>query len=194
MNRPCQKPHPQGERGFVLVTSLIFLVVITLLAVSAVNSSTLQERMASNLRDKSQARQAADAGLRQGELMFRNAAFDSYQPKGSTVALVGGNSSGALKLWDPRTLLGAASRNKATAFLGNALWTSDETPPRRYTLANGGDAVQFYVEDHDFISRDLNPDTAARADGGVIYRITARAQGQNPAAMAVTQSLYEKRY
>lgn len=58
--------HPR-HRGSALVISLVFLVVMTLIAVGAMRDTTLQERMAGNLRDRSLAFQAAEAALREGE-------------------------------------------------------------------------------------------------------------------------------
>ncbi len=193
---------PAPDRGFVLISSLIFLVVVTLLAVTAMNSSILQETMASNVREKSRAQQAADAALRQGELLLEDAAFDTYQAPGSIVALEdedeldGGEDTSAVRVWFPRGMLGSNENDDhddddTAAFLDSTLW---DNRAMEYTLGDDLETIQYYVEDHDFIPRDLNPDTAAVADGGVIYRITARAEGENPAAVAVTQSLYEKNY
>jgi len=52
------------HRGFVLVTSLIFLVVMTLLAVTAIRRSTLGEKLSNNMREQNLAFQAAEAALR----------------------------------------------------------------------------------------------------------------------------------
>lgn len=57
----------RGERGSALAIALIFLLLMTLLGVSAMRSSNLQERMAGNLRDRNMAFQAAEAALRAGE-------------------------------------------------------------------------------------------------------------------------------
>lgn len=189
----------RSNQGFVLITSLIFLVVVTLLAVSAMNSSTLQETMASNQREKSRARQAADAALRQGELLLKNSAFDTYQAPGSQITLIkdaksGDQSDGStLKVWLPGEMLGGDdAKDEASQFLNSDLWASGDAA--QYKLGDNYEGIQYYVEDHDFLARDLNPDTAAVADGGVIYRISAHASGENPAAIAVTQSLFEKHY
>lgn len=203
MNKQNLSTFP-ADRGFVLVTSLVFLVVVTLLAVSAINSSTIQESMASNLREKARARQAADAAVRQGELLLDNAAFDSYQAPGSTVVLSdlgaqgGEDAPDSLKLWVLRSMFsddqasGSATDDEdSAAFLAQATWDNEDA--NVYTLPDQVTA-QYYVEDYKCLPRDLNPDTCATGDGGVVYRITGRATGRNPAAVAVTQSLYEKNY
>lgn len=52
------------ERGFVLAVSMIFLVIMTGLAVTAIRRSTLDEKSAGNLRAQNLAFQAAERALR----------------------------------------------------------------------------------------------------------------------------------
>lgn len=191
--------NTRRENGFVLVTSLIFLVVITLLAVSAINSSTLQERMASNQREKSRARQAADAALRRGELLLQDAAFNTPQAPGSTVAVNAPNDSNdnggaiSVRLWERASMIeDDQRRDMAEAFLDETTWGDGK--PLSYVLDVQMPPIEYFVEDFECVARDLNPDSKAVCDGAMLYRITARARGQNPAALAVTQSLYEKNY
>ena len=192
---------PPGTRqnGFVLVTSLIFLVLITLLAVSAINSSTLQERMASNQREKSRARQAADAALRRGELLLQDSKFDTPQAPGTTVAVNAPSDSKdsdgtiSLKIWYRTSMIeDDDKKDQPDAFLDESTWGNGK--PLTYVLDAAMPPVEYYVEDYDCVARDLNPDSKAVCDGAMLYRITSRSKGQNPAAVAVTQSLYEKNY
>lgn len=53
-----------GERGAVLIVTLLFLVILTMLGVTAMSGTTMEERMAGNARDGSIALQAAEAALR----------------------------------------------------------------------------------------------------------------------------------
>ncbi|GAB3685996.1 pilus assembly PilX family protein [Salinisphaera aquimarina] len=199
MTHRYQRLTAQTSRGFILVTSLVFLVVITLLAVSAINSTTIQERMASNQREKSRARQAADAALRQGESLLGDTAFDKVQTPNTTVSVKVRNNDDQgshdldVKLWRKNDMFAtSAEKTDPVAFLSPRLWALNEA--LAYTLDADMSAVQYYLEDYQCLARDLNPDSRAVCDGSLVYRITARAQGQNPAAIAVTQSLYEKHY
>jgi Tfp pilus assembly protein PilX len=56
---------PAHARGAVLVVSLVLLVVLTLLGVSVMNMTRLEERMASNSQELMQAFQSAETGLSQ---------------------------------------------------------------------------------------------------------------------------------
>ena len=56
-------PHPQstaGQRGLVLVTSLLLLVVVTILAIGMFRSFGLDEKIAGNVREKQRALHAAE--------------------------------------------------------------------------------------------------------------------------------------
>jgi len=52
------------QQGMALVISLLLLVAITLLAVSTMRSTTMQERMAANLNDRELAKQIAESTVR----------------------------------------------------------------------------------------------------------------------------------
>ena len=62
---PCN--HADRQRGSALVVALVFLLLMTMLGISAMQGSNMQERMAGNLRDRNMAFQAAEAALRGGE-------------------------------------------------------------------------------------------------------------------------------
>ena len=57
----------QTQSGVVLAISLIILLLLTLIGLSATQTTALEEKMAGNLRDKSLAFQAAEAALRFAE-------------------------------------------------------------------------------------------------------------------------------
>ncbi|MGB4911489.1 MAG: pilus assembly protein [Candidatus Dechloromonas phosphoritropha] len=55
------------QNGFVLVTSILFLVILTLIVLAMMRTSILEERMVGNSRDWNNAFQAAESGLRDAE-------------------------------------------------------------------------------------------------------------------------------
>jgi len=55
------------QRGSALVLSLVILLVMTLLGITAMNTSVLEEKMASNDRNQKLAFQNAESGLSQAE-------------------------------------------------------------------------------------------------------------------------------
>lgn len=67
MNRSIA-PVPLGRQtGAVLITALALLIVLTLLGLSGMQNTILEERMAGNYRDRQVAFEAAEAALREGE-------------------------------------------------------------------------------------------------------------------------------
>ena len=58
---------PQHERGAVLVVSLIMLLIVTLIAVSSMQGTIMEEKMAGNTRDRNLAFQTAESSLREAE-------------------------------------------------------------------------------------------------------------------------------
>ncbi len=74
----------RGQKGVVLVVALMFMLVMSIVGVTAMQSTIIQERMAGNARDRNLAFQAAEAALRAGE-----------------DALLGGAPAAATALADP---------------------------------------------------------------------------------------------
>lgn len=56
------------QSGAVLVVSLIMLLLLTVIGVAGVQTTSLEERMAGNNRDRNLAFQSAEAALRAGEV------------------------------------------------------------------------------------------------------------------------------
>ena len=57
--------NPPAQSGAVLVVAMIFLIVMTLLAVTGMSTTSMEERMASNSQESMKAFQAAETGLAQ---------------------------------------------------------------------------------------------------------------------------------
>jgi type IV pilus assembly protein PilX len=69
-------PHPQ--QGFVLVSSLLLLLVVTIMALSIFRSFGVQERIAGNIREKNRAVQAAVSTQEYGEWWLANESSAPY--------------------------------------------------------------------------------------------------------------------
>jgi len=66
--RQNTRPAPiKRQQGTVLIVSLIMLLVLTLIGVSGMKTSTMEEKMTRNLHDRNLAFQAAEAALRAAE-------------------------------------------------------------------------------------------------------------------------------
>lgn len=66
---------PSPQKGMVLVVSLIFLLLLTLLGVSAMQNATMQEKMAGSVMVRNQSFQLAETALRLGESEIQRTGF-----------------------------------------------------------------------------------------------------------------------
>lgn len=55
--------RPQAQRGVVLIIALVILVLVTLVGLSTIRTTTTEEKMAGNARDRDKAFQAAEAAV-----------------------------------------------------------------------------------------------------------------------------------
>ena len=177
---------PRQESGAALVTGLIFLVVLTMMGVTAARMSTLEERMSGNMRDRSVAMQAAELALRDAERDIRNA--------------VAGHARNISGLTDFSADCGAASADTdddglcysgpgvATTIIDANGFHPDiaTTTYGEYTNADpisGLDAQPAYVIEG--IRKMLSG-----GDIAFYYRITTRAQGANPNTVVWLQEVF----
>ncbi|NIP73105.1 MAG: pilus assembly protein PilX [Gammaproteobacteria bacterium] len=169
------------QRGAVLAISLLMLLVLTLIGVTAMQTTTLEERMAGNTRDRELAFQAAEAGLRDAEDFIDNGVA-------SAAAFNGANG-----------LYGEA--NTEPDFRDSATWNG--TNSRAYTSAAiDGIATQprYFIK----LVATINPSTgdslkqggygANTAGNATIFRITVRGTGGSDNAQVFLRSRYGRRF
>ena len=75
------------QKGAALLVSIMMLLIVTVLALSSMRSSIVQEQMTANQYDYQLAFQAAEAALRRGEQLRRNDAGFVSLPLGPTPPL-----------------------------------------------------------------------------------------------------------
>lgn len=161
-----RRTYRRSQSGAVLLVALVLLVILTLIGVSVMEGSVVQERMAGNALDKTRALQAAEAALREGERQASQgpATLD--------------NMDLAEGWWQGRT---------------NQFWLSDQS---RSTVFNTNDAglanqPRYVVEYHDMVCD--NSETPSAANCMRIYRITSRGWGFHPNTTVTLQSIFSRR-
>lgn len=171
--------HPtlhRGQRGIALVVSLMMLLVLTLIGVTAMQLSTRQEKMAGNTRDLDLALQAAEAGLRFGELRLTASAL----PEATSLPA------------------GWYHIDEAPAPRWNnpAVWNANPTMtyPLHADFWDVARAPNVAIEDMGLIE-DLDGSLAADAMPDYIraYRVSSRAFGGAAATQVVLQSTFQRR-
>ena len=93
------------ERGAALAFALVMLLLLTILGITAVTTSSLQEKMAGNMRDQYMAQQAGDSILFDGQSLIFNQ---------QTKSVPSCPPDPAVKIWDSSCLPAAVA-----AFVGS---------------------------------------------------------------------------
>jgi type IV pilus assembly protein PilX len=189
-----------AQRGAVMIVALIFLLLLTILAVSASGNSLLQERMSGGLRNAQQAQMSAETALRGAEWKLWSSSYiaGSHLQCGTTVpsecyAFDPANPIGAVVKF--RTQAGWITEG-ATTYKGNGREVD-------YTsLANGKLAKNplYIIEDMGAelppgVSGGLHESGSTGRDSATstaphIYRITARASGGNANTVRVLETTF----
>lgn len=173
-----------SQQGSVLITSLILLLVLTLLGLSSMQTSVMEEMMAGNAKDHHMAFQSAEAALRDGESrILAYIAEPIPSPTGATDVWVKNSP-------DVDTSNGTSWWCETGA--GDAWWLVkgiSYTKDLGYTTT-----PQSLVEIEDFVRDSLNVGQQMDESGKVYYRITARGRGGSNQALSMLRSAYAKRY
>lgn len=174
----------RGERGVVLVTALLLLLVMTILGVSMFRSLGIEEHIAGNLREKHRALHAAESAMQYAEWWLTT---------GSNVNLT---TTCAAPLLSANAYQGAVCTNilhQQVADVTAVPWiapTGGEfgvtyTPPSM-TVATAPGAQTYFAAPRFYISQ-LGPSATGH---GTIYQIDAWGYGATPNAVAVVESTY----
>lgn len=144
------------QSGAVLMTALVLLVIMTMLGLSSMSTSTLEERMAANSQDINRSFQTAETGL---ELVFNDEeAFNTSNTSDS--------DGTANDLYTP-TAVTVGSYNASVTY--NAVLLQAARPPRN----SGWDSsYAFYHFDLDATS--TTPAGATTTVHGGAYQIGAK--------------------
>lgn len=182
INRPYIGQRARRQRGVALITGLIFLVVLTLLGITAARMSSLEERMSGNTRDRSLAVQAAEMALRDAELDISNSGrvsgltnFVSACTSGLCYNGKPGNANGTDWNVTPVWSLVSMTAAPSVAYGDNTGATDIDglSAQPRYLIEGMEKVVPGYPN-------------------AFYYRITARAQGANPNTVVWLQEVFFK--
>jgi type IV pilus assembly protein PilX len=173
------------QSGAVLITGLIFMVVLTIIVISALRSATLEERMAANARNRQVALQAAEAALRVAEASILGdaatgvasaAAFEPFTPSSFTTDCADGLCNVAVAGSEPRWK--------------TIDWEDDDVTLTITTSALAGvkEQPKYIVE----IAAFPAPHPPTQKCNPVLYRVTARGVGMDN-SVAFVQAMYRHR-
>jgi type IV pilus assembly protein PilX len=100
------------QKGVVLIISLVILVLVTLVGLSTIRTTTMEEKMAGNSRDRDKAFQAAEAAVQTCLAMLDSNPASYTAPKHTPAA------STATPLWEVETNWDSSSANTYAVDIG----------------------------------------------------------------------------
>lgn len=166
------------QKGAVLVTGLILLLVLTLVGVSGMQSVILSEKMTANMRDTHIAFQAAESALADGEQWLLS---QTQQPIGVDTC-----SSPPCQLWDNATLGNVSAMSQS--------WWQTQATTYSSNLYGLNSQPQYVLEEYTFVPYELSPDARAKGQGYHYYKVTAKGTGKQTSSNALLESIFATQY
>ena len=175
------------QKGAVLITTIVLMVIFTLLGVAAMRTNLSDISIQGSMKNRNNAFQCAEAALRAGEIWLGTLAAPAY-------AVTGNPDQNAAQVWQANegTIQNPELRlndfwqdNTITWTYGNQLINAGvnvgcKTDPRYFIEFLGG-----ILPDSE--GRDFTTQARARS---VMYRITAYSTGIDDTATVVLQTTY----
>lgn len=164
------------QNGTALVISLVFLLLLTIIGITAVSTATLEEKMSGNMKDQFTAFHATESALRFGENWLRS----QLPPVPETVA--SGGTGLPVEIWTSRSPGDYASRD-------SAWWAAfaEEYGAAGVDIPEVQEDPRFVIEHQAWIKDDLGIGSGPET-GRDFYRVTARGTGATIKAQSVLQS------
>lgn len=178
--------YPLSQRGSALIIALVFLLVMTLIGVTAMQGTTQQEGMAGNTRQRNLAFQAAEAALRGGESILRGATLPDFNNTGANLGLrqpvVPSTEVGAFWLdaycWVVRTGCASAESRQYGGTLNEVI------------------GPRYVIEELPAVTRPPGPGESVKAGQPLIedqyFRVTSRGSGGTVDAVVILQTTYKR--
>ena len=166
--------QPFAQSGMVIIVGLIFLMILTLIGISAMNSTALSEKLTQNLRDSTAAFGAAEASMSDGEAWL--------QAQVAAPTAVTTCTSSPCNVWASNTL--------GTIYTQPTSWWLARAKTFSSTLYGVVAQPQYIIEFHSFVPYELSPDSFGKGQGYYYYRVNARGTGATSNAQVNLQSIY----
>jgi type IV pilus assembly protein PilX len=172
----------KNQTGATLIVALVMLLVLTLLAIAAIESSVVEERMAGNTLDRNVTFQAAESALRAGEAIV--AAFPERP-----IPANGANPNGV-------SVLGSLDANPRWWSAKNEAWWTNNANAREYQPGGAdfpgtNENPRIVIEEYDDVCDSASNPTLSQCK--IVYRVTAIAWGRRNGTVLL-QSLFARRY
>jgi type IV pilus assembly protein PilX len=189
------------QKGSVLIVSLVMLLLLTIVGMSAMQMTSLEERMSGNFRNHELAFQAAEAGLSQAEAFVESTAFSltDFQTACSGSQCFKSSCDGGLCF---NGTFPVSSTPVSSCELGTTkpwedwtLWDDSTKTKTATTLTGTSTQAKYIVEYRCFTVKDATNSTADKnilAQWSLSFRVTVLATGGSSDSQVMLQSTYKK--
>ncbi|HRY14606.1 MAG TPA: PilX N-terminal domain-containing pilus assembly protein [Candidatus Competibacteraceae bacterium] len=160
------------QKGAALIVALVFLLIMTMIGATAMQSTTQQEKMAGNTRQRNLAFQAAEAALRDGEGILQQATLPTFD----------GSTAGLIQPMVPTTEIG-------TFWMGYN-WTQSQTYSD--TLDEVSAQPSYVIEELPRVAISGGSVKFGPLPEAGLYRVTARGLGGTTDAIVILQTTYRR--
>ena len=170
--------HGVRETGAVLVVSLLFLLILTLIGLTGSQVTSLEERMSGNMRDRNLAFQATESALRAGETFLTSPTIPAFSCSNGLYRYNDVNCDGVFEdtyIWD-------SSIN----------WSSAVSYSNASNLASTSSAPAYLIEQMPAVPESGDSLETAVPRDSQYYRVTARGTGGTASAVVILQSIYKR--
>lgn len=179
---------PDLQKGFVLVMALVFLALLTIIGVTAMSTTSLEEKMAGNMKDRNLAFQAAETALLAAERWYENQTTKPVFPD-TAHGLYVADSTSAVSNWD--------AVNWSSANVVTYPCTPTLTSSCGSNVGKVNAQPKYIIEDLGELPEEkgsiVSP-TDYKGKGSTLARITARGTGGTDAAVSMVQSTYARQF
>lgn len=168
------------QKGAVLISVMIYMLVLSMLGISSMRGTAMEERMASNEWEQSRAFQAAESALIDASQWFL------FQPD-----LIESSADGTSGVWQTGSVSDAIASSSFDWSSSSLVYGSSSGSGT--SLFDGLYAMPRYViEESGFEPSDNDPDTLATRTGVFYYRVSALGNGRSQGARSILQTTLEK--
>ncbi len=186
------------QQGAVLFVALVFLILLTLIALTASGTSILQEKMTGGMRNRQLGLMGAESALRGGEAFFTTSSFSGQNPLppcGPAAARVCAyrlqtgvllpevQSFRSSKASAPAVGGSPTYAHLLTGLAGDVETASLASQPEILVEDLGADVPPGLGQQHGIIDPE-------QQNSAWFYRVTARSEGGSGAVLRVAESIY----
>ncbi|HHM04226.1 MAG TPA: hypothetical protein ENJ19_00600 [Gammaproteobacteria bacterium] len=169
---------PTAQRGSVLIVSLLILIVMSLIGLTAARTSTMEERMAGNSRDRGLAFEASETALRDAEAYLN-----------TIVAITDFDGSGGLYGED----------DTEPDYTAAGTWSSTGSVEYSGTIDGVNSKPRYIIKHVGTVTGDSDNLTvsgygAYRSGDVDTFRVTARGTGATDTATVLLQSHFGRQF